>query len=119
MLNDFDDIGSNDDDTAESLESLQKLYKLFLYPNKQKEVQKRMVSNKSHGEFTFTLNWQFEGRITQVDRSEARRGVIYTGDSRTSNWRKRKFQSKAAEGCQSMTVFFQASEETISEEQTA
>ena len=44
VLNDFDDIGSNDDDTAESLESLQKLYKLFLYPNKQKEVQKRMVS---------------------------------------------------------------------------
>ena len=115
----FDGIDSNNDDTAESLESLQKLHAVFLHPNKQKEVQKRMVSNKSHGEFTFTPNWQFEGRITQVDRSEARRGVIYTGDSRTSNLRKRKIQSKAAEGCQSMTVFFQASEETISEEQTA
>jgi hypothetical protein len=55
----------------------------------------------------------------KLTRSEARRGVIYTGDSRTSNWRKRKIQSKAAEGCQSMTVFFQVSEKTISEEQTA
>ena len=66
VLDEFDGIDSNDDDTAESLESLQKLYTVFLHPNKQKEVQKRMVSNKSHGEFTFT-HWQFEGGITQVD----------------------------------------------------
>ena len=66
MLDDFDGIDSSDDDTAESLESLRKLYKLFLYPNKQKEVQKGMVSNKSHREFTFT-RWQLKGGITQVD----------------------------------------------------
>ena len=66
VLDDFDGIDSNDDDTAESLESLQKLYMVFLHPNKQKEVWKRMVSNKSHREFTFT-HWQLKGRITQVD----------------------------------------------------
>ena len=66
VSNYFDGIDSNVDDTAESLKSLQKLHTVFLHPNKQKEVQKRMVSNKSHGEFTFT-HWQFEGGITQVD----------------------------------------------------
>ena len=66
VLDEFDGIDSNDDDTAESLESLQKLYMVFLHPNKQKEVQKRMVSNKSHREFTFT-HWQLKGKITQVD----------------------------------------------------
>ena len=66
VLDDFDGIDSSDDDTAESLESLQKLYMVFLHPNKQKEVQKRMVSNKSHREFTFT-HWQLKGRIMQVD----------------------------------------------------
>jgi len=66
VSDDFDGIDSNDDDTAESLESLQKLYTVFLHPNKQKEVQKRMVSNKSHREFTCT-HWQLKGGITQVD----------------------------------------------------
>jgi len=66
VSDDFDGIDSNDDDTAESLESLQKLYTVFLHPNKQKEVRKRMVSNKSLGEFTFT-HWQLKGGITQVD----------------------------------------------------
>jgi hypothetical protein len=62
----FNGIQSDDDDTAESLESLQKLYTVFLHPNKQKQVQKRMVGNKSHREFTFT-HWQLKGKIMQVD----------------------------------------------------
>ena len=54
----------------------------------------------------------------KLTQSEARRGMIYTGDSCTSDWQKRKSQSKAAEGCQSMTAFFQVSEKTTSKEQT-
>jgi len=65
VSDDFDGIDSNDDDTAESLESLQKLYTVFLHPNKQGGAE-RMVSNKSQGEFTFT-HWQLKGRIMQVD----------------------------------------------------
>ena len=66
VSDDLDGIDSDDDDAAESLESLQKLYTVFLHPNKRKEVQKKMVSNKSHGEFTFTHR-QLKGQITQVD----------------------------------------------------
>jgi hypothetical protein len=38
-----------------------------------------MVSNKSHGEFTFT-HWQFKGRITQVD-------LIWSKEGCDIDWR--------------------------------
>jgi hypothetical protein len=50
----LDGTNSDDNDAVELLESLQKLYTVFLHPNKQKKVQKRMVSNKNYSEFTFT-----------------------------------------------------------------
>ena len=62
---DSDDI-NDDKDSAESLRSLQKLYTVFLHPNKQKEVQKRMVSNNKLRKIRFTYG-QLKGKITQID----------------------------------------------------
>lgn len=105
VLNDFDDIGSNDDDTAESLESLQKLYKLFLYPNKQKEVQKRMVSNKSHREFTFT-HWQLKGGITQVDPIWSKEGYDIYWRLISVTGGKGKAKAKLQKGARAWQHFF-------------
>ena len=58
VSDDFDGIDSDDNDAEESLMSLQKLYTVFLHPNRLKEVQKRMVSNKSHRIYIYSLTTQ-------------------------------------------------------------
>ena len=64
VSDDFDGIDSDDDDAEEALESLQKLYTVFLHPNKQKEVQKRMVSNKNHRIYVCSLTTQRPNHVS-------------------------------------------------------
>ena len=73
VLDEFDGIDSNDDDTAELLESLQKLYMVFLHPNKQKEVQKR----KKVTENLHLLTGNSKAKSHKLTQSEARRGMIH------------------------------------------
>jgi hypothetical protein len=64
VSDDFDGIDSDDDDAEEALESLQKLYTVFLHPNKRKEVQKRMVSNKNHRIYVYSLTTQRPNHVS-------------------------------------------------------
>ena len=106
VLDEFDGIDSNDDDTAESLESLQKLYMVFLHSNKQKKVQKRIVSNKSHREFTFT-HWQLNSEIMQVDPIWSKEGYnIYWRLTHQWHGRKGKAGAKPQKGARAWQHFF-------------
>jgi hypothetical protein len=89
-LDKFDGTNSDNDDAAQLLESLQKLYTLFLHPNKRRQMQKMMVSIECHAENLHLLTDSSKAKSWNLSRSEARKGIIYTEDSHTSDWQKRK-----------------------------
>ena len=74
---------SDDENASQALESLQKLYTVFLHPNKRKQMQKMMVNIECHAKYMHLLTENSQTKSRKLSRSEARKGLTYTGCSRT------------------------------------
>ena len=93
------------EESLESIASLQRLYAVFL---PQHLKQQNPVSICLCPYFSIYLQVNPQAKKAKISN----RSVVYRKDSRTSDWRKRKYWKGASKGCQKLDSLFSVSHQT-------